>query len=49
MSENELAGARLQVAYDTKDQENEHSCFSDTTWQDNVYNAMGIQNVWRGT
>ena len=49
LSENELAGARLQVAYDTKDQENEHSCFSDTTWQDNVYNAMGIQNVWRGT
>lgn len=49
LSETELAGARLQVAYDTKDQENEHSCFSDTTWQDNVYNATGIQNVWRGT
>lgn len=49
LSENELAGERLQVAWDTKDQENEHSCFSDTTHQDNVMDATGIQNVWRGT
>lgn len=48
LCENELAGARLQVSYDTKDQENEHSCFSDTTWQDNVMDATGVQNVWRG-
>jgi putative iron-regulated protein len=48
LSENELAGERLQVAYDTKDQENEHSCFSDTTWQDNVMDATGMLNVWRG-
>lgn len=48
LSENELAGERLQVAWDTKDQENEHSCFSDTTWQDNVWDLTGIQNVWRG-
>jgi putative iron-regulated protein len=48
LSENELAGERLTVAYDTKDQENEHSCFSDTTWQDNVYDATGVLNVWRG-
>ena len=49
LSENELAGNRLQVAWDTKDQENEHSCFSDTTWQDNVMDATGLQNVWLGT
>ena len=27
----EMAGERLAVAYETKDQEQEHSCFSDTT------------------
>jgi len=48
LSENELAGERLQVAWDTKDQENEHSCFSDTTHQDNVMDATAVQNVWRG-
>ena len=48
LSENELAGERLQVAWDTRDQENEHSCFSDTTWQDNVMDAAALQNVWRG-
>jgi putative iron-regulated protein len=49
LSENELSGERLQVAYDTRDQENEHSCFSDTTHQDCVFDAIGLQNVWRGT
>jgi putative iron-regulated protein len=37
------------VAWDTRDQENEHSCFSDTTHQDCVFDAIGVQNVWRGT
>ena len=49
LTENELSGERLQVAWDTKDQENEHSCFSDTTHQDCVFDAIGVQNVWRGT
>ncbi len=48
LCENELSGERLQVAWDTKDQENEHSCFSDTTHQDCVYDAIGVRNVWRG-
>jgi putative iron-regulated protein len=48
LCENELAGARLQVAWDTKDQENEHSCFSDTTWDDNVLDAIALRNVWSG-
>ena len=48
LSGNELAGERLQVAWDTKEQEDEHSCFSDTTHQDTVYDAIGLQNIYRG-
>lgn len=48
LSGKELAGERLLVAWDTQDQEDEHSCFSDTTHQDAYYDAMGIQNVYRG-
>jgi len=44
----EMASERLAVAYDTQEQEDEHSCFSDTTNQDIVYNLVGIQNVWEG-
>ena len=44
----ELAGERLTVAYETKDQEDEHSCFSDNTHNDLVYNVIGIQNVSPG-
>ena len=49
LSGKELAGERLLVAWDTQDQEDEHSCFSDTTHQDAYYDAIGIQNVYRGT
>jgi putative iron-regulated protein len=45
----ELAGERLTVAYATKAQENEHSCFSDNTHADIALNALGIQNVCMGT
>lgn len=48
LSGNELAGERLQVAWDTKEQEDEHSCFSDTTHQDTIYDAIGLQNLYRG-
>ncbi|MDI1483485.1 imelysin family protein [Polyangium sp. y55x31] len=44
----ELAGERIQVAYDTKEQEDEHSCFSDNTHKDLLNNAIGIQNVYLG-
>ncbi|MDI1444100.1 imelysin family protein [Polyangium sp. 6x1] len=44
----ELAGERMQVAYDTKEQEDEHSCFSDNTHKDLLNNARGIQNVYLG-
>lgn len=44
----ELAGERMQVAYDTKEQEDEHSCFSDNTLADLANNARSIQNVYLG-
>jgi putative iron-regulated protein len=44
----ELAGERLTVAYATKNQENEHSCFSDNTHADIALDAVGIQNVCTG-
>ena len=48
LSRGELAGERLEVAVNTQDQEDEHSCFSDNTHRDVVANAMGIANVWQG-
>jgi len=48
LSGGELAGERLTVAYETKNQENEHSCFSDSTHLDLANNALGIHNVCIG-
>jgi len=45
----ELAGERIFVAYDSKLQEDEHSCFSDNTHNDVIRNAMGIRNVFMGS
>jgi putative iron-regulated protein len=44
----ELSRERMNNAYMTKDQEEEHSCFSDTTTTDVLYAAMGIENVYLG-
>jgi putative iron-regulated protein len=49
LSRGELAGERMNVAYEERSQENEHSCFSDNTTADIVANEQGIQNVWTGT
>ena len=38
----------MEVALNSQDQEDEHSCFSDNTHRDVVTNAQGIQNVWLG-
>ena len=46
LSQGELAGERIAVAYDTKDQEDEHSCFSDNTTTDIVGNAEGVRMVY---
>jgi putative iron-regulated protein len=44
----ELAGERLLVAWRSSEQEDEHSCFSDTTTQDAVYDQLGLQNAYLG-
>ena len=49
MAADELSSERMFVAYDTRDQEDEHSCFSDTTHNDIVANAQGVLNVYYGT
>lgn len=49
LSKGELAGERMFVAIDTKDQENEHSCFSDNTINDIKMNFLGLKNVYFGT
>lgn len=48
LSYTELAGERMAVALDTQDQEDEHSCFSDTTHRDLISNQEGIENVYFG-
>ena len=44
----ETGGERLQAAYDSGEQEEEHSCFSDNTHRDMVQDVQGINNVWLG-
>lgn len=44
----ELAGERMTVAYESKEQEDEHSCFSDNTPADHLYDDIGIQNIYLG-
>lgn len=44
----ELAGERMSVAMDTREQEDEHSCFSDNTHVDILMNAKSLQNVYLG-
>ena len=45
LSRGELAGERMNVAYEARSQEDEHSCFSDNTTADIVGNAKGIAMV----
>ncbi len=44
----EVSGERLAVAYETQAQEDEHSCFSDTTHVDMIEDARGARNVYTG-
>ena len=48
MANAELSGERMTVAYKNRGQEDEHSCFSDTTNGDILGNFVGIQNVYLG-
>jgi putative iron-regulated protein len=47
LCEFELAGSRLQVPYDTQEQEEEHSCFSDSTHLDFTGNLAGVASLWK--
>jgi putative iron-regulated protein len=49
LAKGELAGERLEVAYDSQLQEDEHSCFSDNTHNDIRMNALGILNIYNGS
>ena len=44
----EVARQRMNNAYETKDQEEETSCFSDTTTLDLLHDVLGIENVYLG-
>lgn len=44
----ETGTERLQAALDARDQEEEHSCFSDNTHRDMVQDINGVRNVWWG-
>lgn len=48
LSEGELGGERMQIAYAGNSQEDEHSCFSDNTHRDVVLNALGVANSYYG-
>jgi putative iron-regulated protein len=48
LTSDELAAERIRPAYDTEDQEQEHSCFSDNTHNDMKYDLIGIENVYFG-
>lgn len=48
LSEGELAGERMQIAFSSNSQEDEHSCFSDNTHRDIWLNAEGVSNSFYG-
>jgi len=48
MSLGELASERMLVGLAAHDQEEEHSCFSDSTHTDVLENARGVRNIYRG-
>ena len=48
LSRGELAGERMNVAYQERSQEDEHSCFSDNTTNDLVANATAVAMVLTG-
>lgn len=48
LSEGELAGERMQIAFSANSQEDEHSCFSDNTHRDIWLDAEGVKNSFLG-
>jgi putative iron-regulated protein len=48
LTKGELSGERMTVLLASRDQEDEHSCFSDNTHNDYIYDEAGIYNVYLG-
>jgi len=48
LTKGELSGERMTVLLASRDQEDEHSCFSDNTKNDFIYDEAGIYNVYLG-
>jgi putative iron-regulated protein len=48
MAKAELSGERMTVAFKNRSQEDEQSCFSDTSATDMLGNGLGLQNLWLG-
>lgn len=48
MSKGELAGQRINAAYETKSRRDQHDCFSSQTLVDYERDARGIQNMYLG-
>ena len=48
LTKGELSGERMAVILASKEQEDEHSCFSDNTHNDYLYDEMGVYNVYLG-
>ncbi|MEA5461524.1 imelysin family protein [Arcicella sp. LKC2W] len=48
LTKGELSGERMTVVLASGDQEDEHSCFSDNTHNDFIYDQLGIYNVYLG-
>jgi putative iron-regulated protein len=48
LSGGELFGQRMSTPFETKDQEDEHSCFSDNTTEDHKGDVDGIRRVYLG-
>jgi len=49
LSYGELAGERMKLGLLLHDPEEEHDCFSDTTYNDYLNDAKGIRNVYLGS
>ncbi|MES2520429.1 MAG: imelysin family protein [Bacteroidota bacterium] len=48
LTKGELSGERMTVVLASGDQEDEHSCFSDNTTNDFIFDELGIYNVYLG-
>jgi putative iron-regulated protein len=49
LAEGELSGQRIHTPFTTKDQEDEHSCFSDNTVADYTHDVLGLHDAYFGT